>query len=91
MVGEDGKVQLNRNMVNGSPSMLGLLGGLPPDSPVAFEAAFGWGGAATLAQLLRADLLPEAWIAPPPVLGIRLPTSPGICVMTSSPDSPGPG
>ncbi len=27
--------------------------------------------AATLAQLLRADLLPEAWIAPPPVRQLR--------------------
>jgi hypothetical protein len=43
VVGEDGRVQLNRNVVNGSPSMLGLLGGLPAGSPVAFEAAFGWG------------------------------------------------
>ena len=29
------------------------------------------GGAATLAQLLRADLLPEAWIAPPAVRQLR--------------------
>jgi transposase len=75
-----------------------ILGALPPGTPVAFEAAYGWGwlvelleelelephlvhpsrckaiaaarlkndkvDAATLAQLLRADLLPEAWIAP---------------------------
>jgi len=27
--------------------------------------------AAILAQLLRADLLPEAWIAPPPVRALR--------------------
>jgi transposase len=105
VVGEDGRVQLNRNVVNGSPSMLGLLGGLPAGSPVAFEAAFGWGwlaglledygfeahlvhplqckaiasarlkndkvDAAILAQLLRADLLPEAWIAPPGVRALR--------------------
>jgi transposase len=105
VVGEDGRVQLDRNVVNSSPSMLGLLGGLPAGSPVAFEAAFGWGwlaglledygfqphlvhplqckaiasarlkndkvDAATLAQLLRADLLPEAWIAPPQVRAAR--------------------
>jgi transposase len=105
VVGDDGRVQLNRNVVNGSPSMLGLLGGLPAGSPVAFEAAFGWGwlaglledygfeahlvhplqckaiasarlkndkvDAAILAQLLRADLLPEAWIAPPGVRALR--------------------
>ena len=81
-------------MVNGSEPMLRLIGDLPPGTPVAFEAAFGWGwlaqlledygfeahlvhplrckaiasarlkndkvDAATLAQLLRADLLPEA-------------------------------
>jgi transposase len=98
VAGEDGRVQLNRNVVNGSEPMLGLLGGLPAGTPVAFEAAFGWGwlaalledygfeahlvhplrckaiasarlkndkvDAAILAQLLRADLLPEAWIAP---------------------------
>ena len=105
VVGDDGRVQLNRNVVNGSQPMLGLLGGLPPGTPVAFEAAFGWGwlaglledygfeahlvhplrckaiasarlkndkvDAATLAQLLRADLLPEAWIAPPQVRALR--------------------
>src|SRR5512132_4372667 len=39
----DGKVQLNRNVVNGSEPMLRLIGGLPAGTPVAFEAAFGWG------------------------------------------------
>jgi hypothetical protein len=29
VVGEDGRVHLSRNVVNGSPSMLGLLGGWP--------------------------------------------------------------
>jgi transposase len=90
----DGQVQLNRNVVNGSEPMLRLIGGLPAGTPVAFEAAYGWGwlvelledygfdphlvhplrckaiasarlkndkvDAAILAQLLRADLLPEA-------------------------------
>ena len=98
VVTEDGKVQLNKNVVNGSEPMLRLIGDLPAGTPVAFEAAFGWGwlaelledygfdahlvhplrckaiasarlknnkvDAAILAQLLRADLLPEAWIAP---------------------------
>jgi transposase len=101
----DGTVELNKNVVNGSEPMLRLIGGLPPGTPVAFEAAFGWGwlaalledygfeahlvhplrckaiasarlkndkvDAATLAQLLRADLLPEAWIAPPEVRQLR--------------------
>jgi len=105
VAGEDGRVQLNRNVVNGPQPMLGLLGGLPPGTPVASGAAFGWGwlaglledygfeahlvhplrckaiasarlkndkvDAAILAQLLRAGLLPEAWIAPPEVRALR--------------------
>jgi transposase len=105
VVGDDGRVQLNRNVVNGSGPMLGLLGGLPAGTPVASGAAFGWGwlaalledyrfeahlvhplrckaiasarlkndkvDAAILAQLLRADLLPEAWIAPVEVRALR--------------------
>ena len=105
VVTEDGAVQLNKNVVNGSEPMLRLIGDLPPGTPVAFEAAFGWGwlaalledygfeahlvhplrckaiasarlknnkvDAAILAQLLRADLLPEAWIAPAQVRQLR--------------------
>ena len=101
----DGLVQLNRNVVNGREPILKLIGGLPAGTPVAFEAAYGWGwlvelledygfdphlvhplrckaiasarlkndkvDAAILAQLLRADLLPEAWIAPQPVRQLR--------------------
>jgi transposase len=82
-----------------------ILGVLPPGTPVAFEAAYGWGwlvelleelelephlvhprrckanrlGPAEerqgrrghLAQLLRADLLPEAWIAPQATRDLR--------------------
>src|SRR5260370_1235729 len=78
---------------------------MPPGTPAAFEAAFGWGwllelledsgldphlvhplqckeivsarlkndkvDAAILAQLRRADLLPEAWTAPPAVRQLR--------------------
>jgi len=105
VVTEDGTVELNKNVVNGSEPMLRLIGDLPAGMPVAFEAAFGWGwlaglledygfeahlvhplrgkaiasarlkndkvDAAILAQLLRADLLPEAWIAPPAVRQLR--------------------
>ena len=94
-----GKVLANRNVPNGVEPILAVIGGLPPGTPAAFEAAFGTGwlvelledygfephlvhpsrckaiasarlkndkvDAAILAQLLRADLLPEAWIAPP--------------------------
>ena len=105
VVAGDGKVQLNRNVVNGTEPVLKLIGDLPAGTPVAFEAAYGWGwlvellqdygfdphlvhplrckaiasarlkndkvDAAILAQLLRADLLPEAWIAPRPVRQLR--------------------
>src|SRR5437868_11152537 len=101
----DGTVELNKNVVNGSEPMLRLIGDLPPGTPVASGAAFGWGwlaalledygfdshlvhplrckaiasarlkndkvDAAILAQLLRADLQPEAWIAPPSVRQLR--------------------
>jgi transposase len=105
VVTEDGKVQLNKNTVNGTEPLLRLIGDLPAGTPVAFEAAFGWSwladlledygfeahlvhplrckaiasarlkndkvDAAILAQLLRADLLPEAWIAPLEVRQLR--------------------
>ena len=105
VVTEDGTVQLNKNTVNGTAPILRLIGDLPSGTPVAFEAAFGWGwliqlledygfeahmvhplrckaiasarlkndkvDAAILAQLLRADLLPEAWIAPLQVRQLR--------------------
>ena len=105
VVTEDGTVQLNKNVVNGSTPFLQLIGDLPSGTPVAFEAAFGWSwlaelledygfeahlvhplrckaiasarlknnkvDAAILAQLLRADLLPEAWLAPAKVRRLR--------------------
>jgi len=105
VVTEDGTVQLDKNVVNGSEPFLRLIGDLPSGTPVAFEAAFGWSwlaglledygfeshlvhplrckaiasarlkndkaGAAILARLLRAGLLPEAWIAPAKVRQLR--------------------
>jgi transposase len=105
VVDQAGAVQVNRNVPNGVVPVLGVIGELPVGTPVAFEAAFGWGwlvelledygyvphlvhplrckaiasarlkndkvDAAILAQLLRADLLPEAWIAPPAVRQLR--------------------
>ena len=50
VVTEDGTVQLNKNVVNGSAPMLRLIGELPSGTPVAFEAAFGW---SWLAELLE--------------------------------------
>ncbi|HJY57080.1 MAG TPA: hypothetical protein VJ418_11905, partial [Streptosporangiaceae bacterium] len=43
VVTEDGQVQLNKNTVNGTAPILRLIGDLPAGTPVAFEAAFGWG------------------------------------------------
>jgi hypothetical protein len=50
VVTEDGTVELNKNMVNGTEPFLRLLGDLPSGTPVASGAAFGWGW---LAQLLE--------------------------------------
>jgi hypothetical protein len=50
VVAEDGKVQLNRNVVNGSEPMLRLIGGRPAGTPGAFEAAYGWGRLAVLLE-----------------------------------------
>src|SRR5256885_17108732 len=105
VVDEGGGVRVNRNVPNGVEPVLQVIGDLPVGTPVAFEAAFGWGwlvelledygyaphlvhplrweaiasarlkndkvDAAILAQLLRADLLPEAWIAPPAIRQLR--------------------
>ncbi len=43
VVTEDGQVQLNKNVVNGTEPSLRLIGDLPAGTPVAFEAASGWG------------------------------------------------
>jgi transposase len=105
VVDQSGEVLTNRNVPNGVEPILKVIGGLPPGTPAAFEAAYGTSwlvelledygfaphlvhalrckaiasarlkndrvDAAILAQLLRADLLPEAWIAPPPVRQLR--------------------
>ncbi len=105
VVDQSGEVLVNRNVPNGVEPILRVIGGLPPGTAAAFEAAYGTSwlvellegygftphlvhslrckaiasarlkndrvDAATLAQLLRADLLPEAWIAPPPVRQLR--------------------
>src|SRR6266516_2448638 len=101
LLDEHGAQLANRNLPNDPAELVPILGTLAPRTPVAFEAAYGWGwladlldelglephlvhptrckaiasarlkddrvDARTLAHLLRADLLPEAWIAPPQV------------------------
>jgi transposase len=105
IVDQAGAVQRNRNVPNDPAELSTVLGGLPAGTPVAFEAAYGWGWlvelleglelephlvhpsrshgdrlgqaekrqgrCADLAQLLRGDLLPAAWIAPQPVRDLR--------------------
>ena len=43
VVTEDGQVQLNKNVANDSGPMLRLIGDQPAGTPVASEAASGWG------------------------------------------------
>src|ERR1700758_1968135 len=50
VVAEDGTVQVNKNVVNGSEPMLRLIGDLPAGTPEAFEAAFGWSWLADLLE-----------------------------------------
>src|SRR6185312_4108685 len=50
VVTEDGTVQLNKNVVNGSGPFLRLIGELPSGTPVASGAAFGWGWLAALLE-----------------------------------------
>jgi hypothetical protein len=40
---ESGRTAVNRNVVNGRETVLGVIGDLPTGTPVAFEAAYGWG------------------------------------------------
>src|SRR5690348_15017194 len=50
VVAEDGTVQLNKNTVNGTGPILRLIGDLPPGTPVASGAAFGWSWLAGLLE-----------------------------------------
>src|SRR5215475_738370 len=43
VIDQAGEVLANRNVPNGVEPILGVIGGLPPGTPAAFEAAFGWG------------------------------------------------
>ena len=43
VVSEDGTIELNKNVVNGSGPTLRLIGDLPSGTPVASGAAFGTG------------------------------------------------
>jgi transposase len=43
LLDEHGGQLLNRNLANNSAELASLLGRLEPGTPVAFEAAYGWG------------------------------------------------
>ncbi len=43
VINQDGELLANRNVPNGVKPFLSVIGGLPPGTPAAFEAPFGWG------------------------------------------------
>ena len=43
VIDQEGQMLANRNVNNGVTPILSVIGGLPPGTPAAFEAAFGWG------------------------------------------------
>lgn len=53
VVAGDGKVRLNRNVVNGSEPILRLIGGLPAGTAVAIESAFGTAGLLTAGHAVQ--------------------------------------
>ena len=50
VIDQDGQVLANRNVNNGVQPILSVIGGLPPGTKAAFEAAFGWGWLAGLLE-----------------------------------------
>ncbi len=50
MIDQGGEVLVNRNVPNGAEPILGVIGGLPPGTAAAFEAAYGWGWLAGLLE-----------------------------------------
>ena len=50
VIDQDGQVLANRNVNNGVQPILSVIGGLPPGTQAAFEAAFGWGWPAGLLE-----------------------------------------
>src|SRR6266705_2058065 len=50
VIDQGGEVLVNRNVPNGAEPILGVIGGLPPGTAAAFEAAYGWGWLAGLLE-----------------------------------------
>jgi hypothetical protein len=61
VVDDAGVPQRNRNVANDPATLIPVLGALPPGTPVAFEAAYGWGW---LVELLE-ELEPEPHLVHP--------------------------
>jgi hypothetical protein len=59
VVDDAGTERRNRNVPNDPAELVPILGALPPGTPVAFEAAYGWGW--------LVDLLDELELEPHPV------------------------
>src|SRR5215813_13956521 len=69
VINAKGEVLANRNVPNGVEPILKVIGGLPPGTPAAFEAAFGTGWLAGATGGLRLRAAPGA---PAAVHGDRL-------------------
>jgi hypothetical protein len=69
VIGQSGGVLTNRNVTNGAEPILKVIGGLPPGTPAAFEAAFG---TSWLVELLEDYGFTPAPGAPVAVQGDRL-------------------
>jgi transposase len=50
-----GDQQRNRNLANDPAKLVPVLGALPPGTPVAFEAAYGWGWLVDLLEELELE------------------------------------
>jgi hypothetical protein len=50
IVDDAGAQQRNRNLANDPAKLVPVLGVLPPGTPVAFEAAYGWAGWSTCSR-----------------------------------------
>lgn len=72
VVDQAGQVLANRNVPNGIETVLKVIGDLPIGTPVAFEAAFGW-GAGRAARRLWVRAAPGASLAVPGCRGPRRP------------------
>jgi hypothetical protein len=55
VLGDTGVQQHDRNVPNDPTKLVPILGGLPPGTPVAFEAAYGWGWLVELLEELELE------------------------------------